>query len=73
MARKKASTGGASNEGEGLRTQRLELIKKRHRELILNPREGLMDGLLDDEDAFHSLEDSEEYQLIEDYELQPEF
>jgi len=73
MAKKRTNVTALPRDSEDLRLQRLELIKKRHRELILKPRAGLMDGLLDDDDALHSLEDPEEYQLIEEYDLQPEF
>jgi len=49
---------------------RLRLIKQRHRELILRPREELLHGFLDeDDDPFRALDESEELQLLESYGL----
>ena len=70
MARHKKKSKRRSGTGNDLRKQRLALIKKRHKELILNPREELMDGLLEEDDALHSLDEPEEFQIIEEYGLQ---
>jgi len=52
---------------------RLRLIKKRHKELILKPREEFLGGLFDeDDDAFHSLDECEELQMLEALELEAE-
>jgi len=69
MARHKKKSKRRSGAGNDLRKQRLALIKKRHKELILNPREELMDGLLEEDDALHSLDEPEEFQIIEEYGL----
>ncbi|MFP4026476.1 MAG: hypothetical protein ACLFWL_01645 [Candidatus Brocadiia bacterium] len=50
---------------------RLHFIKQRHRELILDRREGLTDGMLEDEaDAHHMLDEREDLQFIEELETQ---
>lgn len=46
---------------------RLELIKQRHRELILDPREDLMDGLLEDDETFDALDEHREMDYYGDY------
>ncbi|MBS3763014.1 MAG: hypothetical protein KGZ25_06895 [Planctomycetes bacterium] len=50
---------------------RLRFIKQRHRELILDGREGLADGMLEDEaDAHHMLDEREDLHFIEELETQ---
>ncbi len=49
--------------------ERLRLIKKRHRELILSPRDSLMDQYAEGEGFFDDLDDVEDMQLMESIEL----
>lgn len=46
---------------------RLELIKKRHKELILKPREEMMDGLLEDDETFDSFDEQDELSSYDGY------
>ncbi len=49
--------------------ERLRLIKKRYRELILSPRDSLMDQYVDGDGFFDDLDDAEDMQLVESIEL----
>ena len=62
VARQKSSTKNPSRTD--ILSQRLELIKKRHRELILHPREMIAADLDSDFDSFEEAE-GEELQLAE--------
>ena len=72
-ARKRSRAAVAAGRTGEVLESRLSLIKKRHRELILRPREEMLQGLLDDEDPFNSLEETEELQFLGEVELQAEF
>ena len=65
--KKRRSTSGATPDRGQLLRQRLSLIKKRHEELIVKPRHGLMTGYLGEE-GFDDGEDAEEeMQVLEGY------
>lgn len=66
MARKKYRR--TKRSSEEMRTARLQLIKKRYRELILQPRE-LIAADLDAE--FSGLTEADEFELSEAAELDP--
>jgi len=52
--------------------ERLKLIKQRHWELILRPREQVFDNFPPDEDEEAcSVDETEERQLLEDYSMEP--
>ena len=54
--------------------ERLRLIKQRHRELILKPREELLSGFIDeDEDALHMADEAQELQMLESYGWEADF
>ena len=46
--------------------ERLDFIKKRHRELILDSRDESMEGLIEGDDALDSYEETEDIQYIEE-------
>jgi hypothetical protein len=46
--------------------ERLDFIKKRHRELILDSRDETMEGLIEGDDALDSYEETEDIQYIEE-------
>lgn len=52
---------------DSFRKSRLDLIKKRHKELILGPREDVMDGLLEDDETFDSFDEHEDLTQYDDY------
>jgi len=69
--RRRTVTREAPHRRRQILEDRLHLIKQRHRELILKPREELLHGFLDeDEDPFRSMDESEDLQLLESYDLQ---
>lgn len=72
-ARKRSGAAVAAGRKHDVLESRLSLIKKRHRELILRPREEMLHGLLDDEDPFTSLEETDELQFLGAMELQADF
>ena len=73
MAARKRSGAAAAGRQHDVLESRLSLIKKRHRELILRPREEMLQDLLEDEDPFTSLEEADELQFIGELELQADF
>ena len=54
--------------------RRLELIKRRHRELILNPRQSMMSGWVEEEDdsfdSYDEHEDLSQYEQYADFEME---
>ena len=67
-SRKKRRNGSDGHtEKVPLLCQRLRLIKKRHQELIVRPRNGLMHGLLGEEGLDEMDEAEEELQVLEGY------
>jgi len=72
-ARKRSGTAVAAGRKHDILENRLSLIKKRHRELILRPREEMLQGLLEDEDPFTSLEETDELQFLGELEFQADF
>jgi hypothetical protein len=46
--------------------ERLELIKKRHRKLIVEPRQNLMEELPEEDDSFSELEEPEEVRYMDE-------
>ena len=72
MARNgKNANGKASVEKAGPQKDRLKLIKKRHWELILRPREQLLGSFSpEDDEQCHPLDEAEEMQLLQDYSLE---
>jgi hypothetical protein len=76
MARnKQTSNGQQAASRAALLNERLKLIKKRHWELIVRPREQLLGspGDPEEEEAFHSLDEAEDLQLLEDYSYGSDF
>ena len=68
-SRKPRNSTDSARDRARLHRQRLKLIKQRHRELILKPRDGLIASLLEDEGPFHDFDEQEELSLVESYEL----
>ncbi len=66
--RRQSTTDSALDRSAMLR-ERLRLIKRRHQELILKPRDGLLNAGACDDDAFDDLEHAEEMQLLDSYGL----
>jgi hypothetical protein len=56
-----------SDKKEKVLDTRLELIKQRHKELILNAREEMWDGLLEDDETFDSLDEGDDLGYYGDY------
>jgi hypothetical protein len=52
---------------DSFRKSRLDLIKKRHKELILGPREDVIDGFLEDDETFESYDEHEDMSRYDDY------
>jgi len=72
VARKKKTgpKGSSAPEAESFQ-DRLKLIKKRHWELIVRPRQQILDGMpTEDEEDYHPVDDAEEMQLLEEYTLE---
>jgi hypothetical protein len=65
--RKKQSTTDCALDRSALLVERLRLIKTRHQELILRPRDGLMNQCASEDDGFEDFEEAEELQLLESY------
>lgn len=69
MARKTRRGAEAPELRKNLLRQRLHLIKKRYEELIIRPRQGLLQGYLED-DGFEEIEEAEEeYEVLDGYGL----
>ena len=52
-----------------LREERLKLIKQRHSELILRPRDGLMTNLSENDGFLQDFEERDDMALLAGYEL----
>ena len=64
---RKARKDAIADRETSLRDERLRLIKRRHNELIVKPRQGLLDGFEDDADILGEFDDSEDYQIMESF------
>ena len=66
---RKSSTTDSALDRSAMLRERLRLIKKRHQELILKPRDGLLNGYADEEEGIEEFEDAEEMQLLESFDF----
>ena len=68
VSRRRRNGGAAkAQDKEQMLDWRLRLIKKRHQELIVKPRNGLLKGFMD-EDGFEEFEEREnEFQILDAY------
>jgi hypothetical protein len=63
----KENSMATQQQNELSKQSRLELIKQRHKELILNPRDDVMDGFLEDDETFDALDEHDDLGHYDDY------